>query len=88
LTFTNLLGCSIITAVDCDSDHYLVVAKIRKRLAVNKQISQVSYGEAQCEKLNKVELIRQYHVKISNRYAALEELDAEVDIKSPWETIR
>jgi hypothetical protein len=23
---------------DCDSDHYLVVAKVKERLAVNKQI--------------------------------------------------
>jgi hypothetical protein len=32
-------------AADCDSDHYLVVAKVRERLAVNKQRSQISYGE-------------------------------------------
>jgi hypothetical protein len=25
------------SAADCDTNHYLVVAKIRKRLAVNKQ---------------------------------------------------
>jgi hypothetical protein len=25
-------------AADCDSDHYLVVEKVRERLAVNKQI--------------------------------------------------
>jgi hypothetical protein len=26
-------------AADCDSDHYLVVAKLRERVAVNKQRS-------------------------------------------------
>jgi hypothetical protein len=26
--------------VDCDTDHYLVVAKIRERLAVSKQAAQ------------------------------------------------
>jgi endonuclease/exonuclease/phosphatase family metal-dependent hydrolase len=26
-------------AADCDTDHYLVVAKVRDRLAVNKQIT-------------------------------------------------
>jgi endonuclease/exonuclease/phosphatase family metal-dependent hydrolase len=32
-------------AADCDSDHYLVVAKVRERLAVNKQRSQRVYME-------------------------------------------
>jgi hypothetical protein len=30
----------------------------------------------------------QFHVEISNRFAALEDLDAEVEINSAWETIR
>jgi hypothetical protein len=32
------------------------------------------------KKLNEVEVKEQYHVEISNRFAALELLDAEVDI--------
>jgi hypothetical protein len=40
------------------------------------------------KKLNKVEDKEQYHVEISNRFAALENLDAEVDINRAWETIR
>jgi hypothetical protein len=40
------------------------------------------------EKLNKAEVKEQYHVEISNRFAALEELDTEVDINRAWETIR
>jgi hypothetical protein len=39
------------------------------------------------KKLNMVERKEQYHVEISNRFAALENLDAEVDINSAWETI-
>jgi hypothetical protein len=30
----------------------------------------------------------QYRVEVSNRFAALEDLDAEVEINSAWETIR
>jgi hypothetical protein len=30
----------------------------------------------------------QFRVEISNRFAALEDLDAEVEINSAWETIR
>jgi hypothetical protein len=32
-----LLDVRSFRAADCDSDHYLVVAKVRERLAVNKQ---------------------------------------------------
>jgi hypothetical protein len=34
---------------DCDTDHYLVVAKIRERTTVNKQGSQISCGEVQSQ---------------------------------------
>jgi uncharacterized metal-binding protein YceD (DUF177 family) len=38
-------------------------------------------GEAVClKKLNEVEGKEQYHVEISNRFAALENLDTEMDI--------
>jgi hypothetical protein len=29
-----------------------------------------------------------YHVEVSNTFAALEDLDTEVDINTAWETIR
>jgi hypothetical protein len=40
------------------------------------------------KKLNEVECKEQYHVEVSNRFAALEDLDAEVEINSAWEMIR
>jgi hypothetical protein len=40
------------------------------------------------KELNEVESKEQYQVEISNRFAALEELDTEVDINRAWETIR
>jgi hypothetical protein len=36
---SNVLDVRSFRAADCDSDHYLVVAKVRERLAINKQIS-------------------------------------------------
>jgi hypothetical protein len=35
---SNVLDVRSFRAADCDSDQYLVVAKVRERLAVNKQI--------------------------------------------------
>jgi hypothetical protein len=40
------------------------------------------------KKLNEVQGKAQYRVEVSNRFAALEDLDAEVEINSAWETIR
>jgi hypothetical protein len=40
------------------------------------------------KKVNKVEDKEQYRVEISNRFAAMENLDTEVNINSAWETIR
>jgi endonuclease/exonuclease/phosphatase family metal-dependent hydrolase len=34
---SNILDVRPFKAADCDSDHYLLVVKVRKRLAVNKQ---------------------------------------------------
>jgi hypothetical protein len=40
------------------------------------------------KKLNDVEGKEQYFVEVSNRFTALEDLDAEVEINSAWEMIR
>jgi hypothetical protein len=36
-----------------NTDHYLVVAKVKERLAVNKQRSQISYGEVQTQEVKR-----------------------------------
>jgi hypothetical protein len=66
-----------------------VVAKVRERLAVNKQRSQTfDMGRFNLKKLNDVEGKEQFRVEVANRFAALEDLDTEVEINSAWETIR
>jgi hypothetical protein len=59
------------------------------RLAASKQTTHSAHMERfNVEKLNKVEGKEHYHVEISNRFAALENLIAEVDINRAWETLR
>jgi endonuclease/exonuclease/phosphatase family metal-dependent hydrolase len=36
---SNVVDVGSFSAADCDSDHYLVVAKVRENLTVNKQRS-------------------------------------------------
>jgi hypothetical protein len=58
-------------AADCDTDHYLVVAKVREQLAVNKQRSHRFHMQRfNLKKLNEVEGKEQYCVEVSNRFAA------------------
>jgi hypothetical protein len=70
-------------AADCDTDHCLVVAKFRERLAVNKQRSHRLHMEKfNLKDLNEVEGKKQYRVEVSNRFAS------EVKMNSAWDTIR
>jgi hypothetical protein len=59
----------------------LVVAKVRERLAVSKQTThKFDMERVYLKKLDEVEGKDQYRVEISNRFAALEDLDYDGDI--------
>jgi hypothetical protein len=61
----------------------------RGRIAVNKQGSHTFHKEwFSLKKLNEVEGKEKYCVEVSNRFAALEDIDVEVEINTIWETIR
>jgi hypothetical protein len=56
---------------------------------VNKQESHKFHTERfALKQLNEVESKEKYHIEVSNRSAALEDLDTEVEINTIWETIR
>jgi hypothetical protein len=58
------------------------VAKVRERLAVNKQGShRFHMKKFNLKELNEVEGKEQYTVEVLNSFAALEDLDPEVEIK-------
>jgi hypothetical protein len=71
------------------TDHYLVVAKFRERLAVSKQAThRVHMERFNLKKLNEVEGKERYRTEISNSFAGLENLHTKVDVNKAWETIR
>jgi hypothetical protein len=66
-----------------------VLTKIRERLAVSKQTThRVHMERLNLKKLSDVEGKERYRVEISNRFAALENLDTEGDVNKAWETVR
>jgi hypothetical protein len=75
---SNILDVRSYKATDYDTDHYLVVAKVREQLAVNKQRSHRFHMERfNLKKLSEVEGKENYRTEVSNWFAALEDLDAE-----------
>jgi hypothetical protein len=66
-----------------------VVAKLRERLSVSKRGAQkFDMQRFDLRKLNDAEFKEQYQVKITNRFAALENFGENVDMNRAWENIR
>jgi hypothetical protein len=85
---SRILDVRSFTGADLDSDHYLVVAKVRDRLAVRKRMVKMDMERFNLKQLNEEENKEQYQVTIKNKFAALENLDNNGGINRVWETIR
>ena len=74
---------------DCDTDHYLVIAKVRERLAVGKQAAErFDRQRFTLRKLNELEFRKQYQIQITNKFAALKNLNDDEDVNRIWENIK
>jgi hypothetical protein len=74
---SSILDARSFRAADCDTDHYMVVAKVRERLEMNKQTHRIHMESFNPKKLSEVEGKERCRLEILNRFAALENLDTE-----------
>jgi len=57
----SIIDVRTFRGADCDTDHYLVVEKVRERLAVRKQeVQKTDGGRFNLRKLNDLEVRKQY----------------------------
>ena len=85
---SSLLYIRSFRGADCDTDHYLMVAKVREKLVVSKYTEQKFDVRFNLKKLSELEFRKQYQIKISNRFAALENLNDTEDTCRAWENIK
>jgi hypothetical protein len=75
-------------ATDCDVRHYVVVATVRERLAMNVMSHRFHSEISSLKKLSEMEGKGTYLVEISNSFAAFEYLYSKLEVNKNLETIR
>jgi len=85
----SVLDVRSFRGAECNTGHCLVIANFGERLAVGKQAAhRFDRQRVNLRKLNELEVRKQYKIEITNRFAALENLNDDEDVNRTWENIK
>jgi hypothetical protein len=86
---SSILDVQSFRGADCDTDHSVVVVKVRERLTLSKRAAwKIDMEIFNVKNLNEGDVKEQYQVTIRNKFAALENLEDSADINRAWNNIR
>jgi len=86
---SSILDVRSFRGADCETDQYLVIAKVRERFAVGKQAAKrFDRQRFNLRKLNEPGVREQYQIEIKNWFSALENVNDEEDVNRTWEHIK
>jgi len=86
---SSVLDVRSFRGAECDTDRYLVIAKVRERLTVGKQAALRFYRQRfNLRKLNEPEVREKYQIEITKRFAGLKNLNDDEDVNRIWENIK
>jgi len=86
---SSILDVRSFRGTGCDTEHYRVVANVRKILAVNKETARKIGAEwFNLNKLSDMEDRKHYLIKISNRFVALMNSSDSEDITRAWKNTK
>lgn len=88
---TSVLDVHSLRSVECGSDHYLVLAKVRQRIALEKRQNTTKAPERiAVNKLKRREIAEEFRLKLQNRFQRLETNDEEdvENVERKWNDIK
>jgi len=73
--YSGVLDVRSFRGADCDTDHYLVFAKVKEIFTVCKEVARFNLRN-----LNETEFREHYQIEITNKFAALENSNDDEDL--------
>ena len=84
---STILGVRTYRGAECDTDHYLVVAKYFQRLSGNKRVPPETTKRWNCAKLEDAQIQTSFENKIAEKLVDVGD-DREIGIDGKWERVK